>query len=72
MQITAGMIWVKVKMERRKIGVNRIKLWISKFICKWSDFAGLGNDKDILELKKSIKAYENGIAKRKEMERDNQ
>ena len=66
------MIWVKVKMERRKIGVNRIKLWISKFICKWSDFAGLGNDKDILELKKSIKAYENGIAKRKEMERDNQ
>lgn len=52
--------------------MNRIKLWFSKIICKWFDFAGLGNDKDILELKKSIKAYENGIAKRKEMERDNQ
>lgn len=52
--------------------MNRIKLLISKFICKWSDFAGMGNDKDILELKKSIKAYENGIDKRKDMERDNQ
>jgi len=52
--------------------MNRIKLWISKFICKWSDFAEMGNDKDILELKKSIKAYENGIAKRKDMECDNQ
>lgn len=50
------------------IRMNRIKFWISKFICKWSDFAGMGNDKDILELKKSIKAYENGIAKRKDME----
>lgn len=50
--------------------MNIIKLWISKFICKWSDFAGLGNDKDVLELKKSIKAYEKGIAKRKESECD--
>ncbi len=31
--------------------MNKIKLWIAKFICKWSDFAGMGNDKDILELK---------------------
>lgn len=46
--------------------MNRIKLWISKFICKWFDFAGMGNDKDILELKKSIKEYESGISKRKE------
>lgn len=52
--------------------MNKIKIWISKFICKWADFAGLGSDKDILELKKSIKSYEDTIAKRKEMERDNQ
>lgn len=66
------MIWEKQRMKRRKIKVNRIKLWISKFICKWSDFAGLGNDKDILDLKKSIKEYESGISKREDMERDNQ
>lgn len=53
-------------MKWRKTKVNRIKLWISKFICKWFDFAGMGNEKNILELKKSIKEYESGISKRKE------
>lgn len=52
--------------------MNKIRLWISKFICKWADFAGLGSDKDVLELKKSIKAYEDAIAERKEKGCDNQ
>lgn len=52
--------------------MNKIRLWISKFICKWADFAKLGNDENILDLKESIKAYEDMITKRKETERDNQ
>lgn len=50
--------------------MNKIRLWISKFICKWADFAGMGNDEDILDLKENIKIYEDFVAKRKEMECD--
>ena len=47
--------------------MSKIQFLIAKFICKWGDFAGLGNDEDFLELKD----YEGGLYKRKEMERDN-
>lgn len=51
--------------------MSKIQFLIAKFICKWGDFAGLGNDEDFLELKRLIKDYEGGLYKRKEMERDN-
>lgn len=45
--------------------MRKIKIWIAKMVCKWSDFAGMGNDKEILQLKKDISAYERSIEKRK-------